>query len=943
MKIKSISLFVVIFVLFFSVFVQATIDIGNKSHEIKDYYGVEAQIDGWINVSLENEDSDILLKDSMGGQIGFLDLLKSLTGIKYSCLPIGCTVKYEVSSPASQKTLNLGAGETAVVGFKITGETYGVDSIDFTLESDVGESCYNQLKIDLLLDDTIEFSNNKSDTGICLAKEGDGCFNSSKEASEIGIGAITPFCQKMYLPEAPSINVGAWVKRVSGDINLTMWIHRDNGIAISDANCLLPQASMSGGRISCLIDYPITEAKDYFICVTPEDKIDGDYKLKGYAEDEENACGFHKEPSGNTRAVAAYEIFFKARKFASVGTVQISNAIGVEESLSARATDYLIEKYGSSGEDGETVCPEDGCIIPMKIISKISQQVKLNGLSFKYKSIIGLSDDNKFYDITESASKLTTDGFQIISLKEAGFLVGDSAGKIDYNITLGETEVFEEEISIESVPVINGIFPSKTAFGYPTEFEIKLSSTRNMSSYFLDFGDGKNTTSVTNLIIHTYNQSGSYSITASVVDVNNRSATKVFSILVETPEDFIKSELDEAKLNLEKIKSDISVYPDFYQTQIKDALLFNDYEEELKARQREFSQTFGDEPRLLALVTKILDFSVPKSLEVSAQGDGIVFYPQAADIDLAALSDVAGGAVPTGSQKYIDAILGWNQETMDMKIDYLQLSINIDENIEPFIRFFDVTFKKLKSDNKDPVVIIDKVEGLSFGGNTVVSDDGSSYVSSRLSGETTTMLFSTTADVDFASLPMFVSLPLDYVPVSSETGEAPEPEGPRWVILILIFILLAIIAGLVYIFLQVWYKRKYEKYLFPNKTDLYNLVSFIQTSRKKGMKESDIKKSLSKSGWSGEHISYAMKKHAGKRTGMIEIPGGAILDKMSKKEKPASGDISMKNRPLGRLGMRPRAQRRPVRPRRPAGARRPQARSAGLGSQAKGSKNPVKK
>ncbi len=104
-------------------------------------------------------------------------------------------------------------------------------------------------------------------------------------------------------------------------------------------------------------------------------------------------------------------------------------------------------------------------------------------------------------------------------------------------------------------------------------------------------------------------------------------------------------------------------------------------------------------------------------------------------------------------------------------------------------------------------------------------------------------------------------------------------------LMLFIFILvLLIIFGVVgYIVLQEWYKRKYESYLFKNRNDLYNLMIFITAEKKKGATDKEIYERLKKAGWSSEQIKYALKKHSGKRTGMVEI---ISLGKKKKIEQP---------------------------------------------------------
>ena len=76
----------------------------------------------------------------------------------------------------------------------------------------------------------------------------------------------------------------------------------------------------------------------------------------------------------------------------------------------------------------------------------------------------------------------------------------------------------------------------------------------------------------------------------------------------------------------------------------------------------------------------------------------------------------------------------------------------------------------------------------------------------------------------------------------------------------------------VYFILKKWYKEKYENYLFKNKNDLYNMVTFIQSSKQHGKDNQTISRDLRKSGWSNEQVNYVMRKYSGKNTGM---PGSA--------------------------------------------------------------------
>ncbi|GAG37460.1 unnamed protein product, partial [marine sediment metagenome] len=83
---------------------------------------------------------------------------------------------------------------------------------------------------------------------------------------------------------------------------------------------------------------------------------------------------------------------------------------------------------------------------------------------------------------------------------------------------------------------------------------------------------------------------------------------------------------------------------------------------------------------------------------------------------------------------------------------------------------------------------------------------------------------------------------------------------------------LFVIAFIIYIMIQEWYKRHYESALFPNKNHLFNLINFMSNSINQGLKKSEVFGKLKQIGWVNEKLGYAWKKLHGKRTGMWEVP-----------------------------------------------------------------------
>jgi hypothetical protein len=133
------------------------------------------------------------------------------------------------------------------------------------------------------------------------------------------------------------------------------------------------------------------------------------------------------------------------------------------------------------------------------------------------------------------------------------------------------------------------------------------------------------------------------------------------------------------------------------------------------------------------------------------------------------------------------------------------------------------------------------------------------------------IVFSTTEDVDFITLPMFVAPAISNLSLAEWSPFTPEGTLKKWILFTIIAVIIIFIAGIVWIILQIWYKRKYENHLFKNRNNLYNLITYIGNEKKKETSEKDIFIKLKKAGWNLEQIRYALKKFAGKRTGMPEI------------------------------------------------------------------------
>ena len=162
-----------------------------------------------------------------------------------------------------------------------------------------------------------------------------------------------------------------------------------------------------------------------------------------------------------------------------------------------------------------------------------------------------------------------------------------------------------------------------------------------------------------------------------------------------------------------------------------------------------------------------------------------------------------------------------------------------------------------------------KLEGLEFEQGALVKETEDGFVYVDVSG-VNSISFRITENVDFQTLPAFISPSISQL---SLTDINIQPEArPKWAILILVLGLLTLLGLVVYVILEKWYRVKYENYLFKNRNDLYNIVNYVHNSKKRGLSNSQISDNLRKAKWNSEQTRYVVKKYAGERTGMIELP-----------------------------------------------------------------------
>lgn len=861
-----------VLILVVSGLISASFQVGNLSNSLTEEYPPGGVITGWINISLANEPiGSVFEYDSK--TISIVDLLESQSNshVYYECNPISCESDYSKSFEANSKSYtDMISGQSEVIGFEIVGKGLTINSIDFQVESSSGTSCDVPFEIDFFNDKTLIVSSNKSSGVICANSKSYGCFDTEKTAEEFNIGS-TPYCQKIKLKRAPGFRLGIWVKeQTSGSSQMTMSLYEDSSKV---AECALPgTTSTTGEEIFCDIDYLVTKQKDYYVCVSGTGS--GVYRIKGY-EDSSNKCGFYGNPL--KQESAAYQIFIETKKYAAIGTLDVSTDSIPENPLNDAIENYITKKYGSLN------C-ENGCIIPMKLTSwQNSQTLTIKNLNLNYdKSTGNAAGIRPFYDLSKTVSTITAD-FQKIYVDDANFTAPPDIDEFDFDLTLGGNSVLTEELSVASIPVILGLEPRTAASLFPTEFEVKVASSTNITRYKWEFGDNETKTTTSNKTTHTYGETGNYDFKVTITDSGTRKVSKTFSVVVRSPKEEINKTLEKKKSDLASVKNQIKAFKTLLRNSIDNFLELDMMESALGDVEDDFASA-SSVIEYTNIISDLSDIVIPEDIKISTSAEDISFFPATSEIDVETLTDITGETYDGSKRRdYRDSIIAWNVDNLETTLDFKEVLIDFGSGNFVTLNVFSMRLKEIGEVKDSVYLLVKDIGSLTFSKDYGETLEGNYYYIS-IENFPQTFSFSTTADVDFTTLPAFISPKISELALIEVPSQQDEDDNSKWITFLLIFAFVLVGGFVTYVILQEWYRKKYENHLFKNRNNLLNLLTYIENTKRKGLKGGEIVKKLKKAGWNYEQIRYAIRKHAGKRTGMVE------LIKIKKKEKANTGN-----------------------------------------------------
>lgn len=859
---------VIFFAMIFLInFVMASFSIGNPSHSIETKYGARENVRGWINVSLINHPSDSRLESSIDSRsIKIIELLKANSN-QFTCETIDCEIDYDVNNAQSTKTFSLNSGGNKLIAFRFFGENVkNIENVNFSITSNVESSCSQQIRIDVGDDQITDYVNTKSSNELCPTKNY-GCFVNSGSFEDYNLRTIQ-YCQKITIPESPGLYAGAYIKKGTGNPEISMRVLYESGFEVGD--CDLPSINIEG-EFSCEINISIIKPEPYYVCIFADQPTD--YKIRGNINPG-TKCGFSNQDIQSSFD-SSYQIFIQTKKFSPVGSFSIGD--DYLNSLSGKISDFFDEKY-QFNQNGYNCSNE--CIFPISIMSQSPQQITLSNLRIDYEKKGGQISENNFYDSTKS-SPLINFGFQKINLDKGNFSTPINTGNHTLILKLDNQIIFNQQIEIEDTPLIEYIYPTKTAVNFATDFIIGVDNkNRTIARYEWNFGDGKSEITQNQRVTHTYNTTGNYTLNIKIIDDKSFMSSKDFKIEVGSAKEKINSTLILEKQKLESLKNQLENMPILFNNNIIEVLDLINVEEELKRIERSYS-TASVENTYSNLLNDLIKINLPVAFNVTEKAENIIFFPDESVIGLDIISEIAGGEINDIEES---DIIKWISENIEIEMDYVKYSSIYIGQTEDLLRTFKITMKPKTDYSYGTFLFFNDLENLEIEEDlNEKSKTGTNIVYIALDdNEEKTISFSTSSNVDFINLPFYISPSLSKIEGKTGTNLICNYDKKCWdnenwkncsdckptgiIFLVILLILIIIVTG--YILLYNWYKKHYERSLFRNQNDLYNIVNYIHNSKIKGLKDEEIKVNLRRSGWNGEQISYAIKKYHGKRTGM---------------------------------------------------------------------------
>ncbi len=889
MRKERIWIYSVGILILFSSLASAEFSVGNGSFVEKNYFGGDF-VRGKLNISFANQDGNSKFTSNFGGEINLIDILKKMnyvSGREFSCIPTNCKNDYTSGFAPGSNDVEFSLNEKRTYGFKLTGEEVEITGFNFEIFSGAPASCKNQIFIDVFDDGEIDFYNTKYKDIQC-GERSFGCFNGDGEVqiSEIprSTGGNRQICEKITLPPAAAYRVGAKVIG-TGTETVGVGLYKLNGDPACPSTGDNPRhgrgAVPSNGEVSVIAECQFLEEFKGMVCVVNNGVTDN-YGIR--FEEDNKACGVKIERGARggwsvVNVSADYEIFAEPLAYDEFGWVDVNaNFLSItRQSLREASDEYIAEIYSRS-------CADE-CYIPIsfwrgditdlgleQIVRVRTSDTKL----LKYNTFTASINERKIHELFTGSFTINTENFTSLDIEKMEFAVPRADGNNTFTLKLDDEEVITESLSIK-VTFEFDITPRFALIGAETVFVAGSSETINSSIW--KFGNGSAVVnSQDNKATHVFTKADEYNIEVELKNDVGASSKRKFKVLVGEPRLSATLLVQEYEARIDNVEENMAGFPEWTRNEISKTLNLEKINGEIIKAKNDLESANTDE-ELIKIINNLLKIEVPRAVFISEQGDipGDFGFN---NIDVRHIAKISDKTV-SDANAVKDGILQWMNENYEINIKFETLSANIGSNDKIIMRIYEIGLTKKNNAGGDFsfLVINQPKDILRFGRNYDVREvlgAGASYIQIDSFGEPSKIEFviSGQSPPSAEALGIYISPVLDDLDVVDKPWGGFREDIKEFLFgrfFIGIIVLLVVFLS-VYILLQGWYKRHYEKHLFRHQNDVYNLVNFVYNSRRGGLNDKDIRLMLKDRDWSGEQINYVFKKIDGKRTGMLELP-----------------------------------------------------------------------
>jgi len=817
-------------------------------------------ITGILNISIDSESFISKITSSEDEEILLGDFLDD-NFADYDCTPQDCSSNYDPSSSQTQKVVSMTSENSSYIGFVLDGTGVSVNTIDFSISSDFSRALEIPLSL-VFFDGSIWeftiFSNEYSPRNY-------GCYDPSNAAAGHFIG-YSEYCEIIEIPITSSIQMGAVVDLNGETEDLRMSLYPgDVGFEI-DSCVFNPSVDPAG----CIIDAPIGNTFNdgtYQVCVSAATPPTN-YKI--LEETTGDLCGFILS-NGALNSVIDYGIFAQSAYYEAAEGFLDSSGIDFA-SLALSADSYIENKYNRD-------C-SNSCILPIELLG-VSQEFVMNQITLSYFDGLGDTNLDAVSDLDITPATVDFDGS--LDLSKTGFSIKNSG---NYALYLDGEQLFEEYVTLLSVPFVSSLSPLNAPAGINVLFTIQDSYSGNeMVEYVWDFGDGTTFVTSNTSASHTYNTIKNYTIeiTARISDSSGGlESSSIFVVDAVSPETAVNTTLAQKNFYLESFSEELNSLDSWIEEKIRADSSYDFFVSELGSLESLFSN-YTTEAELIDLAKEVYDLDVPKNLETNNFFD-LGLATNVNSFNPFSVAEVEDFSLQN-AEEYKKIMLNWQNANTNSQISLKDYSVLFSSgNSEVIVRSYVVDISSLDDELSYIVLGPFNFEVEFQNSDYILTSDGS-YIF-ELAGRGHQIITFYTENSE--ELLAFVSPELSTLIVDglvdetcnfnlvceSEKGEnsktcrndcAPTQRIIFFSIAAILFILLF------YILLAWWYERNYENHLFNDRRQLYNLLMFVTHARSNNVSEKDIGSALKKQGWSSERITYVLKKSAGRRTGLPQV------------------------------------------------------------------------